>query len=77
MDQQEKRKCFQNDYDLRKAVMDEESFENVNANEQDKPVHSSTTEQFAKTSKLNSHNLDIFAAFGLAMVIIELVLYLL
>ena len=57
--------------------MDKESFENVNANEQDKPVHNSTTEQFAKTSKLNSHNLDIFAAFGLAMVIIELALYLL
>ena len=63
MDQQEERKCFEKDYDFMKTVIDEESFENVNGNEQEKPVHSSTAEQFAKTSNLNFHNLDIFAAF--------------
>ena len=77
MDQQEKRKCFEKDYDFRKTVMDEESFENVNGNEQEKPVHSSTTEQGAKTSNLNSHNLDIFAAIGLGVILIQLVLYML
>ena len=77
MDKQEKRKCFEKDYDFRKTLINEESFETMSDVEQERPVHSSSTEDVAKTSNLNSHVLDIFAAIGLAMVIIELALYIL
>ena len=75
MDQQEKRKCFENNYDFRKTLINEESFENINGTETEKHVHS--TEKFVETSTIKSHILDIFAAIGLAMVIIELALYIL
>ena len=77
IDQQAKRKCFKQDYDFRKTLVNEESFENMSDNEQENSVHISSTEQFAKTFDQSYHVLDIFAAIGLAMVIIELVLYIL
>ena len=73
MDQQEKRKCFEKDYDFQKTLINEESFENVN--EQKNSTLSLSADQFVKTTKLNSPILDIFAAVGLAVVFIELALY--
>eukprot|EP00091_Calanus_sinicus_P007391 TRINITY_DN18434_c0_g1_i1.p1 TRINITY_DN18434_c0_g1~~TRINITY_DN18434_c0_g1_i1.p1 ORF type:complete len:159 (-),score=43.01 TRINITY_DN18434_c0_g1_i1:129-581(-) len=51
MYQQEKRKCFEKDYDFRKTLINEESFENINEQE---PIQSST-ELSAEPSKLNWH----------------------
>ena len=38
IDQQEKRKCFENDYDFRKTLINEESFENINGIDPEKPA---------------------------------------
>ena len=74
----EKRKCFEKDYDLRKTLMNEESFENVSGGtEEGNPVHSSSTEHFSKNSKPKSNVLDIIAAIGFVVILIELVLYML
>ena len=77
MDQQEKRKCFEKDFDFRKTLINEESLENVKGNEPEEPVQSSSTEYFVNIFTLNSHILDIFAAIGFVMVIIEFVFYIL
>ena len=57
MAEQEKRKCFEKDYDFRKTLITEESFENMNYIEQEKPNYSSSrsTEQCAKPSAKFSH----------------------
>ena len=75
INQQEKRKCFENDYDFRKTLINEESFENINGTETEKHVHS--TEKFVETSTVKYHILDIFAVIGLAIVCIELAIYIL
>ena len=55
MAQQEERKCFEIDYDFRITLITEESFENMNYIEQEKPTYSSSSEQFAKPSAKFSH----------------------
>ena len=74
-DQEKKRNCFKDDFDFRKTLVNEESFENMKETEPNEEIKTDHLTEQPQHIKQNMPVIDIFAAVGAVAVVIELLFF--